>query len=177
MCSTGGASGAACTPRRRRRRSVSSSRCASPSGGLVLLAEVAAAGLVAVQRVDAHQLGRTRGSRPRGRPSPAPGSARRRRRGPSTSRPELLAQLADPARAPCVSPASLRAMPQWSHMSVPELAVEGVDGAVAVDRRAAASIRSRDRASARLNAGVVGVDRRDGVVRRGSRRSCTGSTK
>ena len=60
----------------------SSSRSASPSVGLVLLAEVAAAGLLALERVAGTSARRARGSRPRGRPSPATGSAPRRR--PST---------------------------------------------------------------------------------------------
>ena len=92
--------------------------------GLVLLAEVAAARLVALERVAGTSARRARGSRPRGRPSRATGSAPR----PSPEHvdvlPELLAQRRDLLRArvfrPCVVAGHAAVVPH----DLAELAVE-----------------------------------------------------
>ena len=78
---------------------------------LALLAEVAAARLLAVQRVEAHQLGELEEV---GHPA---GLLERLVQLRAAARdgdvlPELLAQLADASRARRAGPASLRAMPQ-----------------------------------------------------------------
>ena len=91
------------TPTRPRRRSRSSSRSASPVLRLVLLAEVPAAGLLAVQRVAAHQLRQLQ------EVGHAPGALQRLVQLGVAARhvhvaPELLAELRDPLDAPRAGP-------------------------------------------------------------------------
>ena len=86
--------------------------------GLVLLAEVAAARFVAVQRVAAPAARRTRGSRRRGRPSRATGCASRSRRAPARSSRTPRGSRGSPQSA-LVRLCSLRAMPQLSHSTLP----------------------------------------------------------
>ncbi len=90
-------------PRRRRSDNCSSSRCASPSSALIFLAEMAAAGFVAMQRVEAHQFAEFEEIRD------APGIFERLIHAIACRRaryvlPELLAQFRNAADAPSSSP-------------------------------------------------------------------------
>ena len=145
-------------PGGRRRRSCSSSRSASPSGRLVLLAEVAAAGLARGRSASRHmQLGELQ------EVGHAAGLLERlvelvaARRARVTFVPELLAQLGDLAAAPSCRPASVRAMP---HVVPHELARArgGSESTVRLPLIAEQPVdaRLRPAASASLNAGVVG---------------------
>ena len=108
--------------------------------GLMLLPEMSAARLLAMQRIEAHQLAELEevgdASRLLERLIELGIAAR-----DVDVAPELLAQLAESGRAP---PESLRsrAIPHFSHMILPSSRWNDVDGALPVD---AAEKRSRER--------------------------------
>ena len=121
--------------------------------GLVLLAEVPAADLVAVQRVAARAARRTRGSRRRGRPSRATGCASRSRRARARSSRTPRGSRGSPTSAfveallgcaPCRScPTAILPSSRWMSSTV----------RVAVDRQQPRDLLVDARSPASRNAG------------------------